>query len=377
MNSKEKAESEFKFREVFNPKLVQKLSKLIKVNYSNFDSQNFESDIFKELENLSYGDRAKLIRDNLYKYLPKEFPKAVQILIKSLPPEPKSSEIKGFEGFIIMPLCLYVAKYGLNNPDLSLNALYEFTKRFTAEGEIRVFLQKYPQKTYQFLEKITQDKSPFARRLASEGTRPRLPLSSRLKAYQKDPTPVIKLLDKLKADPNEMVRRSVANNLNDIAKDNPEIVVKTLERWQQEGESLDQKHINHALRTLIKKGYRSALKFLGYQLNPKLKITNFDFKEDSIQTGDYLEFKFQVENKETKNIKILVDYLIDFKKKKGHSAKEFKLTKKELSPGEILTISKKHSFKAQRNRVFYTGTHFLIVQINGKQIIKRKFQFKS
>jgi 3-methyladenine DNA glycosylase AlkC len=78
-----------------------------------------------------------------------------------------------------------------------------------------------------------KDENPHVRRLVSEGTRPRLPWTMQLKPFIEDPRPVLKLLEKLKTDPVLMVRRSVANNLNDIAKDNPDLVVKTLRRWKK------------------------------------------------------------------------------------------------------------------------------------------------
>ena len=214
---------QFQLREVFNSYLVSKLAEDISNAWPSFNRNKFVSTITPQLSELSFGDRCFLITTALHNNLPADFPTAVQILIDALGPEAAGDSLSGFDGFIIMPQCLFVSRYGLEYFDASIDALYEMTKRFTAEGDIRPFIERYPEKSLAFLHRITEDNNPFARRLVSEGTRPRLPLCRRLPHFQKDPTP----------DPNLMVRRSVANNLNDIAKDNPDVVVATLEEWQQ------------------------------------------------------------------------------------------------------------------------------------------------
>ena len=190
------------FRDVFNPALVNKLAGNITHVWDSFERDAFLEAILPQLESLSFGDRNSLIADSLHKHLPDDFQRAAQTLVNALGPEPASDSLSGFSGFIVMPQCLFISRYGLDDFDTSINALYEMTKRFTAEGDIRPFIEKYPEETMTFLHKLTQDKSPFARRLASEGTRPRLPLFSRLPKFQRDPLPVIQLLEKLKTDTN-------------------------------------------------------------------------------------------------------------------------------------------------------------------------------
>ena len=211
----------FQLREVFNPAVVDQLAHNIARTWPTFDQIGFATTINSQLVSLNFGARNTLIRDTLWAYLPKEFPQAVQILVDSLGPEIPHCEITGFDGFIIMPQNDFVAKYGLDFFDISMQALYAMTKRFTAEGAIRAFIQKYPDQTLARLRQWAEDPNCHVRRLVSEGTRPRLPLAPRLGQFIRDPRPVLALLDQLKADPELMVRRSVANNLNDIAKDHP------------------------------------------------------------------------------------------------------------------------------------------------------------
>ncbi len=365
----------FQFRDVFNKNVVMKLAENIFANYASFDKINFNKDINLKLEFLSYGDRNSLIAETLHKYLPKDLRKATDILIQSLPPQLESKELSGFEGFIIMPQCLFISRYGLDEFDISMNALYEMTKRFTAEIDIRPFIAKYPKKTIEYLNKLTNDSSPFARRLASEGTRPRLPLGMRLSNFIKDPTPVIRILEKLKEDYNLMVRRSVANNLNDIAKDNPEIVTDTLKKWSKIKTKEMKWLISHALRTLLKQGNKDALELLGYKSDINIEVTNFILKKKKIKLDDTLFFDFKIKSNDKKESNLMIDYIVHFMKSNGKTVpKVFKAFKKKIKPNEEMILSKKQSFKPISTRKYYKGIHFIEIQINGLKYKKQEFE---
>jgi 3-methyladenine DNA glycosylase AlkC len=368
----------FQLRDVFNPTLVNKLAENIQKTWPEFDAAGFSADINSQLERLNFGERNALIRDKLGEYLPPDFPAAAQILIDSLGPELMGEELTGLDGFIIMPQCDFVAKFGLDYFDISMKALYEMTKRFTAEGAIRPFLQKYPEQTLKMLERWAEDKSPFARRLASEGTRPRLPLAPRLPQFIKDPRPVLKLLDKLKADPTLLVRRSVANNLNDIAKDNPDIVVETLREWQKSQDKDTQWLINHASRTLIKQGHREALALLGYPPNPAITVQNLRLSSPAVNLGEALSFSFEIGSEADESQNLMIDYVIHHMKANGKLApKVFKLTSKKLKAGETLRLSKKHVFKPINTRVYYPGRHKVGVQVNGQVLAEADFELRN
>ncbi|MCP4164738.1 MAG: DNA alkylation repair protein [Chloroflexi bacterium] len=367
--------SEFQFRDVFNPDLVNELAGNIAEAWKPFDRQGFVDAVVPQLPALGFGARSSLIADTLHKHLPDDFPSAARILIAALGPEPETDSLSGFDGFVVMPQCLFVSRYGIGHFDAAIAALYEMTKRFTAEGDIRPFIQKCPEKTMAFLHKITQDESPFARRLASEGTRPRLPLAPRLPRFQRDPTPVLALLEKLKADPNLMVRRSVANNLNDIAKDNPDIVVATLERWQRADSSKEMQWIiSHALRTLLKQGHPGALRLLGYDPDVQIIVSDIHLSSERPAIGDEIAFSFTVTSGEGEACKLMIDYVVHFMKANGKQApKVFKAAKKTIGPGETITIEKRHSFQQRSTRVHYPGQHSLEVQINGKGTSRAEF----
>lgn len=363
----------FQLREVFNPRVVHKLSQDLRQTWPAFDADGFAADINPRLAALGFGERNALIRDKLYEYLPPDFPTAAQILIDSLGPE--LHDLAGFDDFVVMSQCDFVAKYGLDHFDISIEALYEMTKRFTAEGAIRPFLMKYPEQTLQRLEQMAHDPNPLARRLASEGTRPRLPLAPRLPQFIKDPRPVLKLLDLLKADPALLVRRSVANNLNDIAKDNPDVVVETLRKWQQNQNGETRWLIQHASRTLVKQGHREALALLGYPANPRLRVENLGLDRPVVRLGESLGFTFELHSDTDEAQNLMIDYVIHHMKANGKLApKVFKFTTKKLNPGERLRLSKKHPFRLINTRQYYPGRHRIEIQING--LIQAQAEFE-
>jgi len=366
----------FQLRDVFNPALVNELANNIANVWDAFERNAFVDAIIPELSKLSFGDRNSLIADSLHKYLPDDFQRAAQILVTALGPEPASDSLSGFDGFIVMPQCLFISRYGLDDFETSINALYEMTKRFTAEGDIRPFIEKYPEETMTFLHRIAQDKSPFARRLASEGSRPRLPLCARLPKFQRDPLPVIALLEKLKSDPNLMVRRSVANNLNDIAKDNPDIVVETLEGWQKSDPSKEMDWvIAHSLRSVLKQGHPGALRLMGYNPETKISVSEIQLSDEKPAIGEEITFSFNVTSCEDNSSKVMIDYVVHFMKANGKQApKVFKAAKKTLAAGETITITKKHSFQQRSTRKHYSGAHALEVQINGKKYTRADFE---
>ncbi len=368
----------FQLREVFNKPEVKKLAQNIKKTWAGFNQKGFTQSISAYINDLSFGGRSRLIADQLKAFLPDDFPKAADILIKSLGPELGKPELTGFEGFIIMPQCLFISRNGLDYFDISMRAFYEMTKRFSAEGEIRPFINKYPNKTSDLLAKWAGDSNCHVRRLVSEGTRPRLPLASRLPQFQEDPRPVLKLLEKLKTDPELYVRRSVANNLNDISKDNSDLVVETLKKWQKVNNPGTQWIINHASRSLIKAGNKRALSLLGFKENPLIKVEQFTLCSDSVKLGSDLFFDFKVKSLGKEPQDLMIDFAVHYMKANGKLApKVFKLAKKKIPPCSSLTLSKKHSFKPFTTRKHYPGNHLLVLIINGKELARSSFNLKT
>lgn len=370
---------DFLLRDVFSSHAVMNLASAIKRHYPAFDEPGFVNTICSKLADLQFGERSKLITETLYQYLPKDYPTAIQILIHSLMPEITSqSGITEWERFIVMPQCDFVSRYGKTHYDLSMNALYEMTKRFSAEGDLRTFVELAPEKSLEILHHWAKDPNVHVRRLVSEGTRPRLPLGRRLKLFIQNPKPLLLLLEKLKNDPELYVRRSVANNLNDIAKDNPDVVVETLERWQAENTPEMDWLIRHATRTLIKQGHPGALKLLGSHQDVQVELKEFTLLQSSILLGESLEFSVILHSTDHVSQQLIIDYVIYYMKKNGsHAPKVFKWTKRTLQPGETLTINRKQHFRPISTRQYYSGTHYIAIQVNGKEMGNINFTLET
>lgn len=370
-------EQNFQVRDVFHEKGVGQLAKNLAGAWYGFDVKGFSQAINSRLKPLSFSERAALIRDTLWEYLPRDYPDALKIILRALPPEITLDDVTGYDGFMVMPMNDFVAKYGLDHYDLSIQALYEMTKRFTAEGAIRPFLLKYPEKTLSILSEWAEDLNPHVRRLVSEGTRPRLPWAIQLKPFIRDPRPVLALLEKLKTDPVLMVRRSVANNLNDIAKDNPDLAVKTLRRWNKIDDEGTQWLIRHAARTLVKQGNREMLAVLGYDSNASVMVSKIQLDPSVVRMPGNLNFSFEVKSRSKGAQNLVIDYVIHHVKANGKLApKVFKLTKKKLNAGETIRVAKKHSIRPITTRKYYPGTHALEIQVNGVSYGKVEFELQ-
>ncbi len=365
-------------KDIYNKKTVHVIGSRIQSVYPIFPLDDFVSDVMKELPSLELMNRAKLITRVLHKYLPVSYPEAVEILCQSLPGELNKEELEGMKGFLILPLNMYVGEYGKEYFDLSMSAIYKLTKRFSCEWDIRQYILLNKDRTFRYLRKWVKDKDPFVRRLVSEGTRPRLPWGIRLPEFQRNPEDVIELLECLKEDPNLMVRRSVANNINDISKDNPDVAVALIRRWSKFDNEGTKWLVKHASRSLVKMGNPEILSILGYKDDGYIKVNKFTLKKKSVQLGEMLEFSFEINSTQGKKSSLMIDYCIHFLKASGkHSLKIFKLTKKEQYNGEKLFITKKHPLKKITTRKMYFGKHFVEIIINGKKYGRKEFYLKG
>ena len=244
-------------------------------------------------------------------------------------------------------------------------AQYELTKRFTAEFSIRAFLDRYPDATLAQLREWAGDSDVHVRRLVSEGSRPRLPWAPRLRAFQADPRPVIELLELLKDDSEEYVRRSVANNLNDISKDHPDLVVEIARSWWVGAPSPRRRLVRHGLRTLIKQGHPGALAVLGYGPDSPVEV-GVSVTPETVAIGGKVRVEVRLVNPSSEEGGALVDLIVHFVKANGStSPKVFKGAEVSLPSGEEKTISKSISLRQHSTRTHYPGRHIVEVQLNG------------
>lgn len=362
---------------LFNPEKIEKLSTQLHQVYPGFEKDKFKQEVVRQFPKLELKDRIYHITTCLKKFLPHEYTDAVNILLQSLP-EPCDPNLKDndFGDFIYAPHNHFVAVYGCNSAHLnfSLRALEEITTRFSAEDAIRYFLNAFPDETLSKMQAWSEHKHYHVRRLASEGSRPKLPWSQKLNIAVTAPLPI---LQNLYADSTRFVTRSVANHLNDLSKTHPDLVIEQLKKWKSEKKQETKEMdfiIGHSLRTLIKKGDKAALQLIGIGQNPPIEVGEFILPEH-VKMDTHLFFSFEITAKEKTSL--LIDYVIHFQSKKGEmsSQKVFKLKQVSLEKNETVHIAKKHPMKQfMTTRTLYPGKHALEIQVNGNKLVSGFFQ---
>ena len=246
----------------FDKDLAQLLAAKLKPLYPSFDSSEFVTDIEKGVDELELKARVEFIADKLREQLPENYKKAARIIVESLGEENPNETGMFTEFYWAMPFATFVEKYGLEDLETSLNAIAELTKRNTGEFAIRPYLESYPDETFKQMLEWSGDDNFHLRRLASEGTRPRLPWAKKLDSVIADPSLTLPILETLKDDSVKFVQTSVANHINDMLKDNNEIAIALLKRWRKDAGKERKWIIKHALRKELKKGNPEAKKLV-------------------------------------------------------------------------------------------------------------------
>jgi 3-methyladenine DNA glycosylase AlkC len=300
--------------------------------------------------------------------LPADFDHASRIIIASLGPPLERTEGFGMAVFLYLPHVLFVAENGLDHFEAAMDAQHALTRRFSAEFSIRAFLERDPERTLARLRDWASDPDVHVRRLVSEGSRPRLPWAPRLRAFQRDPRPVLKLLELLRDDPEPYVRRSVANSLNDIGKDHPELLVAVCARWSRRASPERQALIQHALRSLVKGGNREALRVLGFEGGDKVGVTA-RIRPRRVRIGEPCAIELSVENRARTTQAVVVDLAVHFVKSDGSTrAKVFKVRSLRLAPREKASVAKSISFAQRTTRRHHPGRHRIDALVNGRAV---------
>lgn len=365
MSEKIKAQPSFSLKDqLFNKQKISYLASLLRKSWSKFPNTHFEKAILQELPHLELKQRIHKITDILEEVLPSEYPKALEIILGALPPpcNPNLTD-NDFGDFIFEPLNQFVARRGLSKQNLnrSLRALKILTQRFSAEYAIRPFLRLYEEETLAAVRLWVDDSHYHVRRLASEGIRPNLPWGEKVLI---PPKKIVSILEPLHRDSTRYVVRSVANNLNDISKYDPDLVCATLKRWNHERKQSETELLfitKHALRTLTKNGYPNALQLQGVDMRSSPRIVSHQIPK-KVKIGTTASFEFEVQG----NISgtFLLDFVVHFP---SGREKVFKGKKLSLPAKERITITKKIPFKPMTTRALNTGLHHIQLQINGKR----------
>lgn len=369
------------FKNFFNTNVISQMGEYLWRVWPSFAKQDFIAFCIEEIEVRELKERSNRIVEGLEKFLPQDFGEAALILVQSLDPNTEltinssgcDKPAEGIRGWAIMPMADYVALRGQEDVELALETLRQLTMRWSAEFAVRPFFKNHPTETLRTMERWVDDKNYHVRRLVSEGSRPRLPWGMRLHQFIKDPSAVIKLLEHFKDDESEYVRRSVANNLNDIAKDHPDLVAQIARDWMVGASKERVKLVRHALRSLIKQGHKGALEALGYGA-AKIEMLGFDVTAKQISLGGALKFDLQIASTSSQMQPLIVDFIIHHQLANGKTApKVFKWKNMNLTGGEHITMSKSHTIKPITTRRYYSGQHRIEVMVNGEVICGQSF----
>lgn len=353
---------------------IQRIANSLALVVPGFNARAFEKEAVRGLDELELKARVHHLIAILHRHYDLPFKKLSKYL-QDLPEVwDRGSAANNKAGFAAWPLIDYIATHGLQHPQEALQTLEKLTSLFSAEFAIRPFIQQHTDFTYARLLAWCEHPSEHVRRLASEGSRPRLPWGMRLPQFINNPEPLVAILQQLKADESLYVRRSVANNLNDISKDNPEWMINICRSWLEDRHGHTNWIVKHGLRSLVKAGDARVFPLLGYAAAPDLVASDIKLNKKRITVGDALTFSCAL-TAANRAQNVVVDYVVYFMKANGKLApKVFKLKNMVLVADETIVITKSYSFKPINTRRYYTGAHQLAIQVNGKEVARTDFK---
>ncbi|MGV3730229.1 MAG: DNA alkylation repair protein [Sphingopyxis sp.] len=332
---------------------------------SRFDRPMFERAALDRLDALSIMERVRHIADALHGALPQDYGATLDVLRAMAP--------RLTHGFQAIAITEVVARHGLDDFDRSMDALAELTRFGSAEFAIRPFLAADVDRALDIMERWTASDDEHVRRLASEGARPRLPWASRVPALKADPTRAALILEALKADPALYVRKSVANHLNDIAKDRPDWLLDRLSGWPQDDERTAW-IIRHALRTLIKKGDPAALALIGVGHGAAVAVRRFTVEPPSVRLGERIAITAELASESLDDQPLVVDYRIHYARPGGKSApKVFKLKSFTLAGRDTAALSISQTIRDFTTRRHHPGRHRVELIVNGQTLAEAAF----
>ncbi|MCU0430741.1 MAG: DNA alkylation repair protein [Cytophagaceae bacterium] len=356
-------------KNIYSESFLKEFSKHLKNVYSPLNEKKFLQDILSNSwDSLELKQRMRRLAEVMHHHLPKGFEHSQPIICQLTEKVFQGTSQSYSLHYMFIPEFIHL--YGLEDLTRSIAAMECVTRFSSCEFAIRPFLISYPDKMLDLCLRWATHKHEMVRRLASEGCRPRLPWGMSVPWIKKHPEKILPILEILKNDSSETVRRSVANNLNDIAKDHPSIVIDILKRWKGMGENTD-KLLRHASRTLLKQSNKTALAAFGIKKIKGLQLTQFRVLTKKINLGQTLHFEFEVQVPSASLIRI--EYGIDYVKANGKTSRKiFQLSETELKKGTH-SFSKKQILKDFTTRKHYAGKHGICLMINGEEMAQASF----
>jgi 3-methyladenine DNA glycosylase AlkC len=367
------------FKNLYSKQFFEVFTEALEIGVEDFNSTQFLAQVYTDdWEEFELKQRMFHVSEILAGYLSDDYAESLEQiiqLIETLKVNKVEERIK-YPDLVFMLIPHYIESYGLNDFKRSVDAMEKITSFTTCEFAVRPFIIKYEDKMMAEMLKWARSANHHVRRLASEGCRSRLPWGI-ARDYKFDPSPVLPILEVLKNDSSEYVRKSVANNLNDISKDNPQITIDIAKKWRGQTKETDW-IIKHACRTLLKAGNQEMMQLFGFGSIDKIEIRNFSLENDIVRIGEYLEFSFELLNHSEKSELIRLEYAIYFLKKNGtHTKKVFKISEKNYQPHLTTNITRRQSFKVVSTRKFHLGEHLISLIINGVEVEESSFELRG
>ncbi|MDO7906631.1 DNA alkylation repair protein [Paenibacillus sp. JX-17] len=352
-------------KNLYDEPFLKMFGNIVHSAYTSFDQEGFiKSVMANPWEELSLKERIRKITHSLGAFLPASYPQALTILHKV------NESCSGFP-YLILPDFVEVYGQAEEHWEVSMQALEAFTSHSSAEFAVRPFILSHPDRMMEQMARWAQSEDEHVRRLASEGCRPRLPWGQALVIFKKDPSPIMRILEQLKADPSLYVRKSVANNLNDIAKDHPGLVVKTARRWLGEN-AYTNWIVRHGCRTLIRQVNPEVLALFGYA-NPEgtaelVEQAVVEVRPGTVRMGEECLLRYSLVVLGEGAHRIRIEYGIDFVKSGGKvSRKKFLLSDKTVPGGKRVEGSRTHRWTDLTTRKHYPGLHRIVLLVNGQE----------
>ena len=350
-------------KRLYTPTLVRRLATDVAAVQRRFDSAAFVATVLGSgWARLELKQRMRRISDALAQHVRGDYPAQLDVLLRIAP---------GYRGLLGMFLPDFVEQHGIDDFEHSVPALRELTQYSSSELAVRPFIVRYEARMRSVMLAWAHDSSEHVRRLASEGCRPRLPWAMALPRFKADPAPILPILERLQADPSEYVRRSVANNLNDISKDHPDLVLDIARRWLGTRAETDQL-VKHACRTLLKRGDQRALALFGHHDAQPVSAT-LRLASSTVAIGGTLDFDIVVRADAATPVRL--EYRIDYVTGSGKvSSKTFKIGERELQANTPMQIARHQRFTDFTTRKHHPGSHRIAIVINGVERAARRFR---
>lgn len=364
------------FKNIYNQDFFDRFTSSVKEVVSDFDTTAFQKEIYDtEWENRELKQRMRHITYVFKNHLSDNFKHNTEIILNLIP----VLKTNGFKSdnleFIFFPD--FIEVYGIDDYETSVNAFEIITQFVSCEFAVRPFIINNPDTMLKQMFDWSNHKHQMVRRLATEGCRPRLPWAMAIPSLKENPESIIPILENLKNDTSESVRRSVANNLNDISKDNPQTVISLVKKWKGKTKETDAL-TKHACRTLLKQGNAEVMELFGFGRTNKIKISVFKILTPTVKIGSALEFSFSLKNTDKKTSKIRLEYGLFYQKANGNlSKKVFKISEKDYPKNSTTKINRKQSFKIITTRKFHKRKHQVSIVINGEELERMDFELRE